>query len=204
MTCFHRFTLETIQSGIDPPDHFRSSNRKYYTRHFRIAMRHILKKEGGYVDNKADIGGKTNWGITSKNAELYGWHRSLKLLSREFAYDFYWQEYWKRYRIYQIYEFDKKLGIRMFDAIINMSAKPLNKFLQQAISNMSLSRGYPVIVTDGIIGSKTIGALNKLQEDKKALLLSIESFQTIHYHNRVVKKPDQAEFIRGWLNRILR
>ena len=54
----------------------------------------VLGKEGGYVNNSADKGGPTRWGITQNTARAYGYKGDMKDLPRETAKAIYTQQYW--------------------------------------------------------------------------------------------------------------
>ncbi len=54
----------------------------------------ILNIEGSYVDNPADRGGPTKWGITEKTARAHGYKGNMRDLSRDEAYLILEQDYW--------------------------------------------------------------------------------------------------------------
>ena len=45
----------------------------------------LIKREGGYVNNPADRGGATKYGITQAVARENGWNGNMKDLPLEFA-----------------------------------------------------------------------------------------------------------------------
>lgn len=48
-------------------------------------LEELIKREGGYVNNPADRGGATKYGITQAVARENGWNGNMKDLPLEFA-----------------------------------------------------------------------------------------------------------------------
>ena len=56
---------------------------------FDNAFNLLIGNEGGYVNNSADPGGETNWGITQAVAVDNGYSGSMKLMQKETAKQIY-------------------------------------------------------------------------------------------------------------------
>ncbi|OUJ77248.1 hypothetical protein BXA17_19190, partial [Acinetobacter baumannii] len=54
----------------------------------------LIKREGGYVNNPADRGGATKFGITEAVARENGYKGNMKDLPLEFAKSIYKKQYW--------------------------------------------------------------------------------------------------------------
>lgn len=60
------------------------------------------------------------------------------------------------------------------------------------------------MVVDGIFGSKTIKALNEVEEQGKSeeFLKNYHNLQRKFYHSVAEYNPTQSDFLKGWLNRV--
>ena len=68
----------------------------------------VLEHEGGYVDDPADRGGATNWGVTQKVYENHVGYEcnkeEIKEMSEEMAKEIYFEKFWKPSRAEQLPE----------------------------------------------------------------------------------------------------
>jgi lysozyme family protein len=55
-------------------------------------------------------------------------------------------------------------------------------------------------LADGVIGPKTMAAIN--DANPKNLIAKFSDARANFYQGIVARKPDQARFIKGWLNRV--
>lgn len=156
---------------------------------FSQAVEIILNQEGGYIWNKDDPGGETNFGITKRNYP----NLNIKELTREMAISIYLDDYWGRYRIESL---PPDVRLQVFDMTVNMGPKGAATVTQRAIIAMS---GVSLEI-DGEIGPKTISAL--LQADQKALNLWIAIERKNYYIALVLSKPKMITFLRGWNRRV--
>ena len=58
----------------------------------------IIRKEGGYVNDPADSGGETNWGITVNRARQSGYNGDMRTMPRSVAEQIYAEDYWDSVR----------------------------------------------------------------------------------------------------------
>jgi len=114
----------------------------------------ILKREGGYVDNAADHGGATNYGIT---ANAWGWEKRLnraatraevRAITEAQARDFYQRKYLEQGPFKRV-AFEP-LRVQLIDFGINSGNERATRWLQRAI-------GVP---STGVMDQITMDALN--------------------------------------------
>lgn len=168
---------------------------------FDYAFHYVLKNEGGYSDDLDDPGGATNYGITQK--ELESCHKSLRLpkdvknLTIEDAYKYYKYK-WDSNHYDDINS--QKIAIKLFDLCVNLGTYESTIILQRAIN--ACAYGFN-LKEDGILGQKTIYAVNSLHIDNKdELLLNNIRKQAVHVYELIIKnKPQLKKFEKGWLKR---
>jgi lysozyme family protein len=78
----------------------------------------------------------------------------------------------------------------VFDFAINAGVGRAVKTLQSTVGS----------TPDGIIGNRTLASVNAM--DAKELVNKYSDARVDFYQGIVARKPDQARFIRGWLNRV--
>ena len=122
--------------------------------------RAIVPREGGYVNDPDDPGGATKYGVTIGTMRRLGLDKTgdghvttadVKALTREDAVSIFVDHYFHRPRISQLPE---PLQASVFDMNVNAGANAV-KILQRLVAAM----GFPA-VADGVIGPKTIAAVN--------------------------------------------
>lgn len=155
---------------------------------FDDCIKHVLKHEGGYVNDPTDLGGETNFGI-SKRAYP---DLDIKELTEEDAKAIYKKDYWDRYKIEKMPE---DLRYIYFDMVLNMGYRNAAKVMQRAANakNPASER----IQVDGKVGPATRKAMKKVELDR------VRSERVLHYARLVFKKPEQHKFWFGWFRRSL-
>ena len=163
---------------------------------FDTAIEMVLKHEGGYVDNPADRGGPTNFGVSTPVLEAYlseqktPWY-TVEHLTVETARDIYKKNYWD------------SLGL---DAIGDTC-------LASICLDLAVLRGVPSLVRaiqvgclvwplDGIMGPSTRTAFLALatQNPQKLSLGLVLHCQAL-CADFVTKNPGQLQFLNGWILR---
>lgn len=155
----------------------------------------ILKWEGGFVDDPADLGGATNKGVTIGTFEGFckGKGRpkptvqDLKNIS-----DADWKEiiktlYWDRWKADDI----KSQGVAniLVDWVWASGVHGIKR--PQRILGVS---------SDGLVGSKTIAAVNAMDAEK---LFKMIKEDRVKFVDEICKaRPANERFRKGWLNRI--
>lgn len=161
----------------------------------------ILKWEGGKVDDPIDRGGLTNKGITYDTFSAL----ALKVLGKQ--------------PTRQIFENLTKeqaaLFIKYFFDIATGGNKVNNEQIAFILTNWHWGSGKGGLIsfqkmlnqkfgfkleTDGIIGQKTIDAINSI--NPKLLYNTAVQWRANFFHQIVANDPSQQRFLKGWLNRL--
>lgn len=165
---------------------------------FLPAYEKMIRSEGGYrlTDVRLDRGGRTYAGISSRfHADWAGWEYvnagdfddpALTALVREFYAD----EFWEPIRGEELIE--QRVAESIFDFAVNAGVRTSVK-LAQVVAGTT---------PDGIVGSKTVMAVNALHEDDFVLKFSLAKIA--RYAEICNKHPEQSKFLLGWINRTLR
>ena len=163
---------------------------------FLTSYNKTAKWEGGYVNHKSDRGAITYCGISRKyHPNWTGWkivdnHKPLKnntkIKSTELeslVKQFYYREFWQP--IQGDYIENQSIANIVYDLHVN-SGKGGLKAIQRAIG----------VKADGVIGSKTIQALNG------TTIETLQDARKDFYYAIVERDSSQSVFLDGWLNRL--
>lgn len=156
--------------------------------HFEKAFRYVLKNEGHYVNDKDDMGGETNYGI-SQNAHP---DVDVKNITLEKVRQIYHDEYWLKSQCDKIE--NAYVVTKLLDVAVHCGVRGGARILQRAL----LAAGAKV-VQDEIIGVKTVAACNTV--DQNALLAAMKSEAAAYYRIVAIKQPSQEKFLNGWIQR---
>lgn len=154
---------------------------------FNKLKKFILSWEGGFVNDPDDPGGATNKGITlSKFREIYGTNKTVrdlkKLTDEQWTYIFRTQ-FWDKWKADDI--IDSNLIFLIVDWFWN-SGNNCTKRVQKYLN----------VKVDGIVGNKTISALNELNGK--------EAFNDIWHLRESYYKTRKLfwKYGKGWLRRL--
>ena len=159
---------------------------------FPRAFNQTLGLEGGYINDPADPGRETKFGL-SKRA-----YPGLDIahLTVSQARVIYYHDYWLKLRLDQIGS--GIIAAEIFDTAVNMGRHVAVAVAQKAVNFLG-----DHLTEDGIIGPKTVGALNRwAHRDEKALFVCLNGFQFMRYYNLMKKNLGLRRFARGWTKRI--
>ncbi len=151
----------------------------------------ILKWEGGYVNNKNDRGGATNKGVTLATfRHYYGASETiedLKKITDEQWLHIFKMGYWDRWHA---------------DEIENQSvANLLVDWLWGSGSyGIRLPQKVLKVTIDGVVGNKTIAAVNAA--DPRALFAKLKQERLDFYDRICTSNPKNRIFLQGWRNRV--
>lgn len=183
----------------------------------------LIAREGGYVNNPADRGGATRFGITEAVARAHGYSGAMTAFPREEAAAIYRRLYWLRPRFDQVARRSPAVAAELFDTGANMGPAVASTFLQRALTALNRNgKDYPDLVPDGRIGPATLAALDaflKLRGSSRplgsgvgdqhqtsgetVLLRALEALQGERYLRLAERRPANEAFLYGWLaNRI--
>lgn len=152
---------------------------------FEIALARTLEHEGGYVDDPADPGGETNFGISKRAYPDV----DIKALTREAAAKIYRREYWDKPGWGRLE--NAALAVKLFDLGVNCGTGRAVKFLQQALNLL----GRPCDI-DNRLGPRTVALANDYTHPA-ALLMAVR-YQAAAYYVNLGK----SRFLAGWLKRL--
>ena len=175
-----------------------------------------LKYEGLYSNDPDDFGGETYKGISrNKHPNWPGWKIidsytlplpfSDKVEKNLFhiVKKFYRLKFWDEIMGNKITSLE--IAQELFDTAVNMGNHRAIKFLQQSLNLLNRTGVlFTDLVVDGIVGPKTLHALEIIIEarDTEILVLWMNVFQGMHYAKIMKKNPLQEKYARGWAKRI--
>lgn len=156
----------------------------------------ILSFEGGFVNDPVDRGGATNKGVTIATWRMQGYDKDgdgdidvddLKLISDTDAIEVMRRCFWKRWRADEIN--DQNLANILVDWIW-CSGTP----------SITITQAMLGLTSDGIVGKKTLAALNR--QDPQVFFNRLKARRKQFYERIVEKRPSQVRFLKGWLRRL--
>lgn len=170
----------------------------------------VLKWEGGYVNDPLDAGGETNKGITLATWKSAGYDVSEKIPEVKTI---------KNNKVV-IYKNVTKSLLEMTDEQFTkiLKEKYWDKWQADTIKSQSVAQmlvqwmwGSGIdgvkeaqkvlgVAEDGIIGSKTLAAVNS--REPKELWNALKKAREQFFRDLVAKKPTNQKFLQGWLNRL--
>lgn len=159
-----------------------------------ILVPFILSWEGGFVDNPDDHGGPTNMGVTLSTYIRYccrkGYPRPtverLRNLSMETWTGIFKSLYWDACRADEIN--DQAIANLLVDWYWCSGIWAI-KYAQQILG----------VETDGVVGPVTLAALNSMSP--LPLFSSLWTRRQLHFKS-CARRPGQAQFLKGWMNRL--
>ena len=164
----------------------------------------ILVNEGGYVNDPADQGGETMYGITAATARQQGYAGPMRDLPRSFAAEVYHRRYIIAPGFDKVVALSVPIAAELVDTGVNMGPAVAARFLQRSLNGL----GDGSLVVDGHCGPTTLAAL-KAFLDKRAVLgekrltALLNALQGARYLDLVEAKRSQKKFLFGWLGRIM-
>ena len=157
----------------------------------------ILSFEGGYVNHPLDKGGATNKGVTIATWRQVGYDKDgdgdidvddLKLLTDADVVNRVMKpHYWDRWKADQIKS--QSLANILVDWVWGSGAHGI-KIPQQLLG----------VTADGIVGPKTLAALNA--QDPRTFFNRIKARRVQFIESIIKRTPSQAVFRAGWLRRL--
>jgi lysozyme family protein len=175
---------------------------------FEIAIEHVLKNEGGYINHKADPGGATKYGVSlrfMKGLGLYGDFNGdgkvngedVKIMSLRDAKEIYRRMWWDKYRYGEIQNLE--IATKILDMSVNIGSYNAHKIVQKSLNSMGAK-----LTVDGVIGSKTISTLNSCSDQDTLMIRIIVSLSEYYIKLYREDEKNRIYFIKGWLKRAFR
>lgn len=166
----------------------------------------IIHVEGGYVNDPADSGGETNFGITVAVARNHGYNGPMVDMPREVAFDIYSAKYWDAVEGDRLAELSENVAEEVVDTSVNMGAGRAGEFLQRSLNVLnSEAKLYADLTVDGDIGPATLRALGGYlaTRDDDALVKALNCLQGAFYIELAERREKDERFVYGWLkNRV--
>lgn len=166
----------------------------------------VIRREGGYNDDPDDAGGATNYGISLRYARGIGLDNNkdgvideedIILVTAQQAFilykqDFYYKEGYDRLL--------KDFRAIMLDMAVMSGGARANILLQETLNDMNCR---PELKEDGMIGPRTRSALqNVVNRYNMASVMNSLTIRRIEFYRQIVeRRPSQAKFLSGWMNR---
>ena len=151
----------------------------------------ILKWEGGFVYDKDDLGGSTNMGVTLATYRyVFGIKKTTKDLKRMTRVQWgviFKKFYWDKWKADDIK--DQNVANILVDWIWCSGSYGIK--IPQRVLGVSV---------DGIVGSKTIAAINA--RDGRELFDTIKQERKDFIDRICQARPQNRKFKNGWMNRI--
>lgn len=159
---------------------------------FEEALPILIRHEGTFVNDPADAGGATNFGISARTLAAY-LHQpvsvdQMKLLSQAQAADIYKKGYWDSMNLDFVK--DQTLATIIFDMAVLVGSPTVVEFIQESLG----------MHPDRILGSHTIASINGYVSSQWLGLKIIEKCQN-HFIEICVAMNDQIKFLAGWTKR---
>ena len=156
---------------------------------FDAAVKAVLDWEGGYVNDPADPGGETNFGISRRSYPT----TDIEHLTVDQAIAIYRRDFWTPLRCS---EMPAPIAAKVFDMAVNMGLQTAAKLLQRALNHLCING--PLAI-DGKIGPLTILAAKTASTNR--LLAALRTEARNHYIELATETPSLRQYLRGWLRR---
>lgn len=161
---------------------------------FINAFNKLIGIEGGYCDDPDDPGGETKFGISKRSYPAV----DIRALTLDQARDIYKRDFWDTARLDEIEA--QAIAEEVFDSLVNIGPR-VKKWLQQAHNLTNFWDGNHDLVIDGMIGRRTIAAIN-LSPHPDRILKCLNGLQFRHYLEIVEQNPRVEKWFGGWLSRV--
>jgi lysozyme family protein len=179
------------------------------TRSFLRALRAVLKFEGGFVEHPEDLGGPTNWGISSKLLLSLSHASSVYDLRFGEAIEIYFEQFWAHYEIScsRIALINEIVAGIVFDAAVLHGRRVAAMMFQRSI-NLSMAmlglQTTPFLVVDGIVGERTLEAYEKVSHKMGGFEFTVlfSAFRLQHVYDLIEANERLKVFVGGWIKRI--
>lgn len=174
-------------------------------------LNELIEREGGYVNDPADRGGATKYGITEAVARAHGYKGHMRDLPKDLAKTIYRKTYWTNPRFDQVNQIYAAVAEELLDTGVNCGVAFAKPLLQRALNllNNQGKEGWPDLAVDGIYGPATLNALNAFlkkrgKDGAQALLRVLNIMQGQRYIEICERNPSQEKYFFGWvLNRVV-
>lgn len=167
----------------------------------------VIQTEAGYVNDPADSGGETIWGITARLARAHGYSAPMRAMTRDQARAIYHAEFWRPLNLDAVDALSELVAHEVMDTAVNMGKFTAVAFLQRALNVLNLQGSlYPDLAIDGALGAATVAALKKLIEARRStgvtvLLRMLNCLQGARYIELAEQRQKDERFVLGWFDK---
>ena len=164
----------------------------------------VLRAEGGYVNDPADKGGETNFGITIAVARANGYKGAMRDMPEAVARAIYTARYITEPKFDQVLAIHAGIGAELIDTGVNMGPHRAAEFLQRWLNGFNdTGARYPALFVDGRLGTQSLGALAAFlkwrgQDGATVLLRALNGLQAARYLEITEANKTQRRFLFGW------
>lgn len=147
---------------------------------FNEAFKRVIDIERGYVNDPADPGGETNFGISRRSYP----GEDIAGMTLERARQIYLRDYWGPAGCDAV---PAGIKLPLFDLAVNSGVKTAIKLLQRAVEQRE----------DGVLGPRTLAAVNSMPAPR--LVARVCGLRLA----LMVSLPNWQRFGRGWTLRVV-
>lgn len=153
-----------------------------------IAIDYVLANEGGYVDNPADPGGETNFGISKRAYPAL----NIKELTRQDAVTIYERDYWKFDGVQS-----QRAATKILDMAVDLGPHEATLLLQTSLNDLGVH-----VAVDGAWGPETLEAANTaIAQSEDKFIDELKARLAYFYCNT---PPNEHGELFGWLRRAVK
>lgn len=168
----------------------------------------IIAREKGYVNDPADRGGETMWGVTEDVARSYGYRGPMRDMPRSVAVAVYTDLYWHILKLDDVAAIAPEIAAELADTAANMGVGIAGRFLQTALNAFNAGGGlWPDLTVDGVVGPRTVAALRAYAARRAdqgravmvgVMLAALNAQQGARYLDIAARDDSQERFTFGW------
>jgi lysozyme family protein len=173
-----------------------------------VILAGVYANEGGYVNNRNDPGGPTNFGVTQAVARAAGYRGDMRYFPKHCtgaiticADEIYLKRYIVGPGFMPIVNADPAVGGELVDSAVNFGPARPSRWFQQSMNEL----GGAKLKIDGRIGPASVGAYRQLQEKMGsvpaciATLDRLDTKQRAEYDRLIRVNSRLRTFHKGWL-----
>lgn len=170
----------------------------------------LYVNEGGYVDNKHDRGGRTNFGVTESVARGFGYQGHMRDFPKHCSAEkpicadlVYTTNYIDRPGYRPMAAIEPAVLDELVDSGVLHGPARSSQWFQQALNQWCGAK----LVVDKRVGLGTIAAYQSCQAKLgvttacRVMLNGMDAKQADFFHAIVANNPSQRVFLKGWLGR---
>jgi len=152
---------------------------------FDSAFERILKFEGGLTN---DVGGITKYGISQKAYP----NLDIKNITVDQAKYIYYNDYWKPLKLDEV--LNDETAAHLFDIAVNTGKSRAVRMAQDTLNELGFN-----LTSDGIMGSKTLHAINGSSPSSFNTILKNKRIK--FYNDLALRSDTYKKYLKGWIKR---